>query len=925
MPNQNINVLEKNCTYLNVFYCSLENQTVPVDILTDARSRFFISGGKKTKDKLSFTYNGISYSYFYQIQTNSKTKWKATANGVTAEELVLDPSGYGIIYKNQKGFIVKRMFFNHSHIWQKTEYFKNGSSEPTVSLMPWLNDDRAAIALYDGEVSFPQILFALEISDNTYLNDEAVAKCRPLVKATVNGRTYYFGDEEVQARWNLIINGTKSNKKESQTNKNNYFNIDNLTKNVKYKNLAASATVLNINSVSPKVKYAAPADKKTASQQAANSASVDNASSADALNDDNSTAYRKAISNVLKPAADTYSEITSSKANVGTNKGTDVGAAESNSSNAKPEDIMDAPAMQDVDVCKNPGNEADNADKQISLSQKEKGYYFGELDSLKRRSGYGRTATAKGRTLYEGEYSEDMKNGFGVSYFKTGKLAHIGNYKNNNYDGFGLEFRATDGCITAANFENNTKKYVSAKFDKLGHLLYARGSSEKNGAGVTFNLENGEMFIPKVENGTPLNFGTVISADGVLIYSGDYKNGSKEGAGTLFNSDGTVKYTGSFKKNIYNGNGTFYYDNGSTYTGEFANGVPNGTGVLKNSAGDVVYKGQWKNGMYNGDGSLYDKNGSYCAGKFVNGEAKGTLSIYDKNGVIIYSGTILNGKPNGSGICYSNGVKVYDGQLSDGIKSGTGRLYSNDECVYMGSFENDMFNGFGISYKHTNEEYCGMWQDGKYNGAGILNIDKNTFMAGNFKDGIPDGRVNIIKNNVLINECFYNGGECVYMHEYSEDGTSIIYDGNVKNNHREGMGCIFSDYGEKKFEGIFKKGEPYKSMKVSLRELQPLEYVAKLKDTKYEKFRHYKEFVVEQPMLGGVFSGQLNNGKPDGKGTILYADHRYTGNYKNGLPCGKGTIYFGDGTVVTGTFTDQVLENTKAIKFANAVYYLLEN
>ena len=78
-------------------------------------------------------------------------------------------------------------------------------------------------------------------------------------------------------------------------------------------------------------------------------------------------------------------------------------------------------------------------------------------------------------------------------------------------------------------------------------------------------------------------------------------------------------------------------------------------------------------------------------------------------------------------------------------------------------------------------------------------------------------------------------------------------------------------------------------------------------------------------MLGGVFSGQLNNGKPDGKGTILYADHRYTGNYKNGLPCGNGTIYFGDGTVVTGIFTDQEFVNTKPIKFANAVYYLLEN
>lgn len=925
MPNQNINVLEKNCTYLNVFYCNLENEAVPVDILTDARSRFFISGGKKTKDNLSFTYNGISYSYSYQIQTNAKTKWKATANGVTIEELVLDPSGYGIIYKSQNGFVVKRMFFNHSHIWQKTEYFNNGSNEPVVSLMPWLNDDRAAIALYDGKISFPQILFALEMSDNTYLNDEAVAKCQPLVKATVNGRTYYFGDEEVQAQWNSIINGTTPNIKENQENKNNYFNIDNLSKNIEYKNLAESATAFSVNSLSPKVKYAEPVDEKTASQQPAISTSVDGTSSADTLNDDNSIAYRNTISNVLKPAADTYSEITNAKASESTYNNADVSVTESNNSNAEHEDIMDTQAMPEVDICKNPDNEANNADKQISLSQKEKGYYFGELDSLKRRSGYGRTATTKGRTLYEGEYAEDMKNGFGVSYFKTGKLAHIGNYKNDNYHGFGLEFRATDGCITAANFENNAKEFVSAKFDKLGHLLYAGNSFAESGAGVTFNPENGEMFIPRVENGTPLNFGTVISADGILIYSGDYKNGSKEGTGTLFNSDGTVKYIGSFRKNTYSGNGTLNYDNGNTYTGEFVNGVPNGTGVLKNPAGDVVYKGQWKKGMYNGDGSLYDENGSCCVGKFVNGEAKGTLSIYDKNGVIIYSGTILNGKPNGSGICYSNGVKVYDGQLSDGIKSGTGRLYSNGECIYMGSFENDMFNGFGISYKRTNEEYCGIWQDGKYNGAGILNIDENTFMAGNFKNGIPDGRVNIIKNNVLINECVYNNGECEYMHEYSEDGTSIIYDGNVKNNHREGMGCIFSDYGEKKFEGIFKNGEPFKSMKVSLRELQPLEYVAKLKDTKYEKFRHSKEFVVEQPMLGGVFSGQLNNGKPDGKGTILYVDHRYTGNYKNGLPCGKGTIYFGDGTVVTGTFTDQPLVNTKAIKFANVVYYLLEN
>ena len=198
-------------------------------------------------------------------------------------------------------------------------------------------------------------------------------------------------------------------------------------------------------------------------------------------------------------------------------------------------------------------------------------------------------------------------------------------------------------------------------------------------------------------------------------------------------------------------------------------------------------------------------------------------------------------------------------------------------------------------------------------------------MAGNFKNGVPDGRINIIKKGVLVSECIYNNGECEYMREYSYDGLSVVYDGNIKGNLREGMGCTFTEYGEKLFEGIFKNGQPLKSMKVSTREMQPLEYVAKLKDTDYEKFRTPKEFVVEQPMMNGVYSGQLNNGVPDGKGTILYIDHRYTGCFSNGSACGSGIVYFGDGTVVNGVFSDRPLINTQPIEFSNVVYHIINN
>ncbi len=871
MDNYSDVSLDKSCIYLNVFYRNKEINNIPVDILTDARNRYFLSRGKKIKDKVSFSANGIKYSFVYQIDSKGKLKWKTTSNGIVTEEVVAESAGYIIVYKTADGFVNKKMYFNHSHLWQKTEYFEVGMSEPVISLMPWLNDNKAAIAMYDNTVSFPQILYALPFTDNKNVLDKAISVCQPEVCATVNNVTYYFGDDEVEEKWNKIVSPTGSQsytQSDSVTEQRNYFDISALSVDTLFKNLADTSEVFGkdkitaVNSVQPQI--------------------IENTLNAESIIED---IAMEPINNSL-PVLDKTVAIIQKK-------------SFDSESNA-------------------------NSDKSVMISQREKGFYFGELDKNNNRSGYGRTQTSKGKTLYEGEYLNDMKNGFGVSYYKSGKIAYVGNHKDDHYEGFGIEFRATDGSITIADFSNNSKEFVSAKFDKNGKMIFAGNKFDNDSTGITINTETGEMFIAKHHNGEPLQNGTIIASDGTLIYNGDFKNGNKEGRGILFNTDGTIKYTGEFKRDVYSGEGTLKYDNGNIYTGEFSAGLPNGTGELKTESGTVIYTGQWKKGLYNGDGRLYNEDGSYSDGKFVNGTAKGKLVIYDENGMIKYNGVVINSKPDGSGICYQNGEKVYDGQLSEGVKSGTGRLYSNGECVYMGSFENDVFSGFGISYKNSKPDYCGMWANNLYNGAGLLQIDDSTSMAGSFINGVPDGRINIIKNNILVQECIYSNGECEYMREYSVDGSSVIYDGNIKDNKREGMGCTFTEYGEKLFEGIFKNGEPFKSMKVSSREIPKLEYVAKLKDTEYEQFRHSKEFVVEQPMMSGVYSGQLNNGVPDGKGTILYLDHRYTGCFKNGIACGKGVIYFGDGTVVSGTFMDKQLINTSPIKFANVVYNLIK-
>ena len=162
------------------------------------------------------------------------------------------------------------------------------------------------------------------------------------------------------------------------------------------------------------------------------------------------------------------------------------------------------------------------------------------------------------------------------------------------------------------------------------------------------------------------------------------------------------------------------------------------------------------------------------------------------------------------------------------------------------------------------------------------------------------------------------------MREYTDDGLTLKYEGHVKNGSYEGMGCGFSVYGEKYFEGIFKKNEPFKSMKVRLKNLEALEYSSEVSGSEYRKFVKGPDYAVERDYNGGAYSGLLVNGKPEGKGTIIYIDHGYTGAFVDGAACGVGVIYEWDGSEIKGTFVRQKGENTREITFANGVTYHLK-
>lgn len=568
-------------------------------------------------------------------------------------------------------------------------------------------------------------------------------------------------------------------------------------------------------------------------------------------------------------------------------------------------------------------NKIATAQKEIEISPKERYSYFGSLNKEGDRHGAGATLTKKGAVIYSGSYDKDKRSGFGAQFYKNGKLAYVGRWADDKKNGFGVAF-LSDGSISTGNFENDKKKGISARFTADGNLtsVMSYQGDSSHGAAVTVDSNSGNLIVQKCDNGKMKNPVTVLNSQGGIIYNGEMTDGKYNGTGKLFDRNGNVKYSGEFKDNIQNGKGILYLDDNSTVSGEFSNGNIKGEAVHRAQDGTILYRGGFKNGEYHGKGTIYKSDGSYYSTSFENGKEKGAISVFTKDGELTYKGAIKNGEYNGNGALYQGGTKIYEGAFVNGKKSGLGRLFSDELCIYMGSFENDKRSGFGISYKNNSIVYSGFWDDDNYSGCGVLHNSGNELdYAGSFADNKMNGRVNVIKNGSLFKECIYENGNCTYMREYDADG-AVLYEGSVVDGAREGMGCSYTKYGEKLFEGIFKYGEPYKPMRVIPKQLSELEYCDKLKDTPYINYKKPPVFVSEQFLGEGIYSGSLQNGKPYGNGTMLYTDHRYTGGFKNGKPCGEGVLYFGDGKEVSGEFAERSNDDTIAYEFSGAIYYL---
>ena len=330
-----------------------------------------------------------------------------------------------------------------------------------------------------------------------------------------------------------------------------------------------------------------------------------------------------------------------------------------------------------------------------------------------------------GKTIYEGDFVNDIIEGKGTVTFETGEQ-YIGDFKNCRQHGQGV-FIYRDGS-----------KYI-------GEFV----GGQRNGRG---------KFVDKDRN---------------EIYNGFYLEGKRTGKGTIFyhNSDTIIKYQGDVVNGIRDGNGKLFYKNGKIFSGPFMNDKERGCGQLQFPSGDI-YSGDCFHGVINGYGTMTFKTGFKYVGNWYNGLMHGTGTFYLNNGQLEYKGEYKMGVREGKGNQYLNGG-AYKGDFANNIWEGEGVLVVLNEGnehlnenpllvrkelvgpkadVYIGEFKKGEKEGKGIMYYGNGEKYVGEWDKGNKEGLGVYKYENGEEYFGFFVKNKRMGRGKFIdiKGNIKI-------------------------------------------------------------------------------------------------------------------------------------------------------------------------------
>ena len=167
-----------------------------------------------------------------------------------------------------------------------------------------------------------------------------------------------------------------------------------------------------------------------------------------------------------------------------------------------------------------------------------------------KRSGEG-SVYKNGVLEYKGAFADDVYNGQGVEYHADGRqVKYSGGFLQGAYAGEGTAYYENGQMRYKGMFENGLFEQEGTLYGEDGATIYEGGFHVGlyQGEG-TLHTDNGWVIKGNFEAGAPAG-DVEIDRDGKLYYRGQTENLLPHGAGTLYSADGKAIYTGNMVKGV---------------------------------------------------------------------------------------------------------------------------------------------------------------------------------------------------------------------------------------------------------------------------------------------------------------------------------------------------------------------------------------
>lgn len=543
--------------------------------LYNARRRF-LETGKTARVREAGIYDGTPGEVRGKVSRRG-FKWEKTAGGRTLEAAFSSGSQRGIAFRDPDGALRARIYFDREQHWVRTEYFApDDDQRATLSFKP--DDTRDAVLRFDysrstgktKETTLFPVPYAFQTAEQSLQNAHCGNDALLLI-ATDTGEFAYCPREEQQRRIRFM--------KDSR----NASVMLSMGWEVKDGDIAvpdapdARDPEYIFTSIEETVRTERP-DAENLLAELLEEARPEAEEISSAAADETDDAPRTAEDAADEAALSDETDETDFPAPAQADEADETRAADdAETPDTEPAPADDAPEGADA---------AEQALAALGISAEEAGRmrealgrllgengaapqtadgtaltlirkgeavrYTGQLEKGL-RSGFGRTETTDGVTLYEGEYRADKREGFGAHHYRSGAVSYIGDFKNDKREGFGVSFREKDHALHVSRWADGKPEGYAALFDPSGALRYAGKITDgkKQGAGVSIDPDADTVFVAKYRDNAPTGEGALFAGDGTLLYAGGWKDGRRNGHGVEFDRQGDIVYAGEWKDDAY--------------------------------------------------------------------------------------------------------------------------------------------------------------------------------------------------------------------------------------------------------------------------------------------------------------------------------------------------------------------------------------